>query len=133
MELVEVDVVGLESPEAGFAAFDDVESAGSNGVRLVGHSAVYLGCEKHVVTFSVALKRLANELFRCAFAVDVRGVEEVNSLAEGVVDDFACVFKVGLLSEHHAAQNEGADVHAGASEEFVFHGAFDCRCRDCLP
>jgi hypothetical protein len=31
------------------------------------------------------------------------------------------------LAEHHAAQYERADVHAGASEKFVFHGAF------CLP
>ena len=105
MELVEVDMVGLESPEAGFASFDDVESAGSDCVGLVGHSTVDLGCEKYVLAFAITLKRLANEFFRRAFAVDIGCVEEVDSLAECVVDDFACVFEVGLLTEHHAAQN----------------------------
>jgi len=124
VELVEVDVVGLESPEAGFTTFDDVESAGSKCVWLVGHAAVDLGGEKYVVTFSVALKCVTHEFFGCAVAVDIGCIEEVDSLAEGVVDDFACVFEVGLLTEHHAAQNDRADVHAGASEKFVFHVAF---------
>jgi hypothetical protein len=116
VQLVEIGVIGLESLEAGFTAFDDVESTVPDQVWLVGHTAVDLGCEENLITLAVALKCFANELFGCAFAVDVGGVEEVDSLADGVVDDLAGVFEVDLLAEHHAAQHEWAYVDAGASK-----------------
>jgi hypothetical protein len=42
--------------------------------------------------------------------------EEVNSLSECVIDDFARNVEIGFLTEHHTAQHDRADVHAGASE-----------------
>jgi len=116
MKLVEIDVVGLESFQARLASLDDVEAAVANEVWLVGHTSVDLGCKEYAVSLAVAFECFTNELFGCAFAVNVCGIEEVDAFADCVVDYFAGVFKIGFLTEHHAAENEGAYVDAGAAE-----------------
>jgi len=121
VELVKIDVIRFESPKTGFTAFNDVESAISDQVWLVGHPAVDLGGEKYLVVLAVTLQRFTNKIFGRPIAVDIGCVEEVDSFTDGVVDYFAGVFEVGLLAEHHAAQHERAYVYPGASKEFVFH------------
>jgi len=122
VKLIQVDVVDLHPFQAGFATLDYVKSAVAEGVRFVGHSPVDLCRQKDVVAFAVPLQRFSHELFGGTTAIDVGGVEEVNAFTDRVVDDLAGVFKVGLLAEHHAAQNDGANVNTGSAEEVVFHG-----------
>ena len=112
----------LEAFQTGLAAFDDVQPAGPECIRVVRHRAVHFCCQEHAIALAVALQRLAHEILGCAPAVNVGRVEKVDPLVDGPVNDLACVFEVGLLAEHHAAQDQLAHMHAGASEKVVFHG-----------
>ena len=88
MELVEVDVVGLQAAQAGLALLDDVASAVASGIGILGvHLAVDLGREDNVVPLSVALQGFAGDFLAPAQRVDVGRVEEVDPGVEGAVDD----------------------------------------------
>ena len=93
VDLVEVDVVGLQAAQAGFALLDDVAAAVAHVVGAFAHHAVHLGGEDDVVALAVALERLAGDLLAAAAAVDVGGVEEVDAGVEGAVDDVVGVVR----------------------------------------
>ena len=107
----------LEAFQTGLAAFDDVRPAGPECIRVVRHRAVHFCCQEHAIALAVAFQRLAHKLLGCAPAINVCRVEEIDPLVDSAVNDSACIFEVGLLAEHHAAQNGLAHLHAGASEE----------------
>ena len=116
MDLVEVDVVGLQTREASLAGGDDVAAAGAAHVGVVvRHRAVELRGEDDAVALAVALERLAGEGFAAAARIDVGGVDEVDATLDGAVDDGAGVVELGTHPEHHRAEAEVADVDAGAA------------------
>ena len=117
VELVEVDVVGLEAAEAGFALLDDVAAAVAAGVGVFRiHGAVHLGREDDLVATTVPLERLARDLLALAEGVDVGGVEEVDAGVEGAVDNRVRLFGLGTPAEHHAAEAEARDLHTRAAK-----------------
>src|SRR5215218_11285542 len=94
--------------------------AGSVGIIVV-HRNVHLGREHDAVALAVPLQRLSDGDLARAPAVRVRGVEEVDALIYGAVDDVGRVFFARSSPEHHAPETELADLHAGSSEVSVFH------------
>jgi hypothetical protein len=62
--------------------------------------------------------RLADDLLRLAVRVDVGGVDEGDPGVDGAVDHADGLLVVGLApgAEHHGAEAEARDLHAGASE-----------------
>src|SRR5207249_39787 len=73
MDLVEVDVVGLQAAEAGLHLLEDSKAGEPLVVRPVVHPPADLSCQDDPV--APALERFANDLLAAAAAVDVRRVE----------------------------------------------------------
>ena len=80
VDLVEVDPVGAEAAQAGFALLDDPAARVAELVRAVAHRAVHLGREHDLV--AAAFERLADDLLGLAARVDVGGVDEVDAGVE---------------------------------------------------
>ena len=123
MDLVEVDPVGAQAAEAVLHLAHDPAPRVAELVRVVAHRAVHLGGQHHVV--APALQRLADDLLGLAARVHVRGVDEVDPGVERAVDDRGRLVVVAFSPgpEHHRAQAERADLHAGGSEVPELHCA----------
>jgi hypothetical protein len=84
--------------------------------------AVDLGREDDVVA-AAAGERLGDDLLGLAARVDVGGVDEVDPRVERAVDDPDRLVVVGVApgAEHHRAEAQRADLHAGTAERAVLH------------
>src|SRR3954471_18885248 len=85
VDLVEVDVVGAEPPQRVLDRVDDPASGAAALVGVLAHRHEELRREHDVVT--AALEGLPDDLLGLAGRVDVGGVDEVDALVEGAVDD----------------------------------------------
>src|SRR4051812_4208365 len=123
MDLVEVDPVGLETPQAVVDLPDDPAARVAVLVRVVAHAAVDLGGEHDVLAAAIG-KCLADDLLRLPARVDIRGVDEVDPRVERAVDDADRVLVIGVApgAEHHRAETERAHLHTGPAEWTHLHG-----------
>jgi hypothetical protein len=122
VDLVQVDVVGLQAAEAVLTGLHDVEAGVPPGVGVgVVHLAVDLGRQKHPVPLAALLERHAGHRFRLAAPVHVRGVDEVAAGVEEPVDHPARLVLLGLPPEGHHAQAPDAHLRPGAPQRSVFH------------
>ncbi len=122
VHLVQVDVVGAETAQRVLDRAEDPATGPAADVRVVGvHRHEELGREDHLV--ASPLQRLADDLLRDAGGVHVGGVDEVDARVQSAVDDPDRVFAVVVApgAEHHRAEAQGADLHAGSSERSVVH------------
>ena len=114
VDLVKVDVVGLQAAQAGFALFDDVAAAVAVRVGvIVVHHAVDLGRQHHLLALAVALEGLAGDFLAAPAAVDVGRIQEVDAGVERAVDDGIGVGGFCSAAEHHAAQAERTHLDRG--------------------
>jgi hypothetical protein len=92
-------------------------------VRAVAHRAPELRRQDDLVA-TAAGECLADDLLRLALRVDVGGIDEIDPGVERAVDDAHGIVVVGVApcAEHHRAEAQLRDLHAGASEWAVFHG-----------
>ena len=80
VNLVEVDVVGAEAFEAALYGIHDVPARGADVVRAFADAAVALRGDHHVGALHAdILQRLAEQRFRTALGIDVRGVDEIDA------------------------------------------------------
>src|ERR1700683_2018684 len=126
MHLVEVDVVGLESPQRAFARVADVPGRKKGVVGPVAHRSVDLCGDDHLLAAAPTLREpSADDLLGDALAflpsVDVGGVEEVEAGIERRVHDLVRCRLVGLRTEVHGAEAQTADGQTGTTEMRVFH------------
>ena len=84
VELVEVDVLHVETAQAVLDALDDVLARRAGVVGPVAHREAALGREEQVV--AVVLRRLADDLLGHARRVHVGGVDEVDAVVDAQVD-----------------------------------------------
>ena len=120
MDLIHVDVVGLEAAQRVLDCRDDPPPGGALLIRVGTHGAADLCREDHIVTAS--LQRATDNLLRVS--VRVSGVDEVDACVERLVDDPDRVLGVGvadLSGEHECAERVGADLDAGPAESAVLH------------
>jgi hypothetical protein len=91
-------------------------------VGVLTHRVVELGGEDDVVT-TAAGERLADDLLGLALPVDVGRVDEVDPGVKRRVDDpdRLVVVRVARRAEHHRAETELADRHAGATQLTMLH------------
>jgi len=75
--LVQVDIVGLETPQTGLAGRDDVETAQALIVRPHAHLAPHLGQDLRRVTSPA--QRPPDDLLRAPLAVEVGGVQDTSA------------------------------------------------------
>ncbi len=122
MDLVEVDIVGLQPAQRRLALRNYVAAAVAGGQDIViVHATVDLGCQHDLVPLAAARERLTDDLLAAAAVVDIGRIEEVNPLIERGVDDGHCLIFWGWKSEIHTAETEDAYLYACAAETAIFH------------
>ena len=130
VDLVEVDVVGLQAAQRVLDLGHDPAPGVAPLVGVIAHRACTLGRQDDVVAAS--LERLAHDLFGLAAGVRVGGVDEVDPGVQRLVDDADRVVVVGVADgpEHHRAERVGTDLDAGPAEGAVLH-AVSPECGRC--
>src|SRR5919107_3029965 len=115
-------MVHLKTSQRSLTLLDNVPPVITRGVWVVlVHHTVHLGREHDGVALAVSPQRLPDNLLAGACAVHVRRVEEIDTLADGAVDDVRRVLFVSPSPEHHAPEADLADLHTGSSEVPVLH------------
>jgi len=127
VDLVEVDVVGLQAAQRVLDRGHDPAPRGASLIGIVTHRATQLGGKDDVAAAS--LERLPHDLFGLAVGVHVGGVDEVDPRVQCFVDDTDGVVVVGVADgpdgpEHHGTERIGTDLDAGAAEGAVLHAVF---------
>src|SRR5205085_5439393 len=118
----EVDVVGVQPPQARLATADHVVPGQARVVGPRTHRHAHLGGDQHAI--AVLAERLPEALLGQPGRVDVGGVDEVDAGLAGQVDLGAGAVDVdgadGLgpagASEAHGAGGDGRDAQAGPAE-----------------
>lgn len=122
MDLVKIDVVRLQAPQARFALLDDMPAGIAAHVRIiVVHGPVHLRAEEDLVALGVALERLAGEFLAFAPRVNVGCVDAIDARIDRVIDDPAGFLEIGFATEHHATEGKRADLYARATKIHVVH------------
>jgi hypothetical protein len=121
VDLIEIDMIGLQAAERRLDRLHDPASRIALLVRILAHGSVHLGGQHYTV--ASAFQRLADNLLRLAAAIPVGGVDEVDAEIQSFVDDADAVVVVGIAqsAEHHRAQAVRADLDAGSSQRAVLH------------
>ena len=131
VNLVEVDVVGAEPPQAVVDLGHDRLAGQAPPVRPRPHRVAQLGGNHDVVAVREVTERAAEDLLAGAVRVQVGGVEEVDASLEGMLDERAAGFlvqrpdrvaAVGIAVGHRADGDRG-HVQAGSAKLDVAHGA----------
>src|SRR5581483_7342255 len=108
MNLVEVDIVGLQAAEASLHFREDVMARQPD---LVGRDGLAekdvrveadLGGEDHGL--AALLDDASGDFFRSAGGIDVGGIEKIAAEIDKAIDNPARGSLVGLASEGHAAE-----------------------------
>ena len=87
MDLVEVDVVGLQAAEALVEFVEDGFAREAAAVGFVAHHAVDLGGDDDGFAAGVGLEEAAENDFAVAAGVDIGGIEEVDAEVEGLAEE----------------------------------------------
>ena len=120
LDLVEVDVVGLQAAQRVLDRGHDPAPRRALLIGIVTHRAAHLGREDDAV--AAPLQSLADD--HLGVAVGVGGVDEVDPGVQRLVDDAGRVVRVGVADgrrEHQGAERVGADLDAGPAEGAVLH------------
>jgi hypothetical protein len=139
VDLIEVDVVGLEALEGGVDGVHDVAAGGADVVAAGTGAAEDLGGDDDVFAGDAEVAEgLADGDLGLAFGVDVGCIDEVDAVVDGVLDEGVdagladvadhlpdgTVFGelAGLVAgKGHGAEAELRNEEAGVAEGLVLH------------
>ncbi|HVN93040.1 MAG TPA: hypothetical protein VMT38_05065 [Terracidiphilus sp.] len=134
VNLVEVNVVGLEPAKALVDFEEDFLARKAFAVGLVAHHALQLGGDDDGLTARVRFQEAADDGFAFAAGINIGGVEEVDSKIEGLakkrlaVGLVQCPFvtagqrrSLGGAAVGHAAEANAGNFQASAAKIDVIH------------
>ncbi len=119
MDVVDVDVVGLQPFQAGLDLLLDVQPRHAGVVGPVAHRVEHLGGDDRVVPPS--LQRLAQHRLRRAADIGVGGVEERPAGLEHGAHHARRFGLIGAVAEGHRAEADLGDFEAGTAEASIVH------------
>ncbi len=122
VNLVEVDIVGLQAAQRGVALLDDVTAVIPGGEQVViVHAPVNFGGQHDPVALAVALERLADNGLAGSPAVNIGRIQKVDTGFERAVDDGKRIFFGSRPAKVHTSQTQRADRYTGSSQGAIFH------------
>ena len=87
MDLIQVDMIGLQTPQAVLARLDDIEARVAPGIRVgIVHFAVALGRQENTVALAAVFERNPGDGLRFAASVDIGGIDKIAALLQEVVN-----------------------------------------------
>jgi hypothetical protein len=87
MELVKVDVIGLQAPQRVLAGFEDVVAAGARIVRQIAHTPIDFGCQHHLIAQIAILQKFSDNALAFSLVIDIGGIEKINASLHGFLHD----------------------------------------------
>src|SRR4029077_1448555 len=126
VRLVEVDVVGLQPPQAPLAGADDPVPRKTFGISAWVHPPTALGGHDDGIALGgVLLEPAADDLLGGSLGtdgrVDIGGVDEVATALDVVVEQPVRGALIGLLAERHRSERELGDKEPGSSKQSLTH------------
>ena len=131
VQLVEVDMVGVQTPQALFASefykflfeFLGTLLVADAGHRFVIEIVAEFGSDDYFV--AAVTHEFGQHLFSVAFAIGVSGIEEVNTQLQGILEQRG-LFGFGALTPPIGGHSPNAEAHfgefqVGAGQLPVFH------------
>ena len=134
MNLVEVDVVGIEALERIFAGTNDVQARVTVVVRAElrrivdakprpSLAVVDLGGNQHLVAFAEFLDGLADNLLARPIGVGVARIHQVDTGIEAHFQNARRLLGRRRIHEVVGAQSQRRDLNAGTAENAIIHVA----------
>ncbi len=133
VEIVDIDVVGLQTPQASLQLLHDVVAGTAPLVRTVGACAgrapagngdAHFGGDDHFAPLSGIADDLADELLGMGVCIDVRRIDEVDAEIEALVQDCLRPFEIRASAKIIRPDAENRDIETGAAKLAVFHLPF---------
>src|SRR5712672_1220864 len=134
VDLVQVDMVGLQTAETGLDAVHNVASRSPDIIPPRADAAIDLGRDHDILPRDVeVLQRLAENLFALALRIIVRRIKEVDAALDRCLDE---LIGRGLANgtdgpeepsavpECHGSEAESRNQETRITERCVFHGGF---------
>ena len=129
MNLVEVDVISSQAPQAMVDLCHDRLPRHAERIRTIPRGGTELACADHTVAMGEVIQRSAEDHFALSVRIHVGGIEKVNAGFDRVADDRSARFlverpgRVGTrrLSKTHASDADGGNVQTCATELLVLH------------
>src|SRR5262245_52402200 len=110
MQEVDVEVVGVESPEASLDRRADVPARRAAGGDIRPGRAVPLSGDHHVV--AAGCDQLAQDLLRAPAGIYIGAVEKVDAGLAAALEHRRGGSLVGVAAERHDAEAEGRNADA---------------------
>src|SRR5690349_17315342 len=116
MDLIQIDVIGLEPPQRVLTGFHNVVARDAPVVRSFTHLSIDLGCKDDLVTFAIASQRNADDPFAFARIVDIGSVDKVDPSIKRRVNDTDRIRLGGWIAEIHCAQAQRRNLYSSPSK-----------------
>ncbi|CUS02661.2 protein of unknown function [Candidatus Promineifilum breve] len=129
MQLVQVDPIGIQPFERGFALFDDVAACVVLRVEVVAHAVMDFGRQDNALPPTVA-KRLADDLLTSPgpgrkikrfVAVHVGRIDKIDPAIQRLMNNADGLLLLLPPPKIHAAQTQLADFNARSTQVSIFH------------
>jgi len=121
MQLVQVDIIGLQPAQGSLTGAQDMIAAGSRLVWSIAHAVEALGGQEDLLTSSKILESLANDALALTVLVFIGCVDEVDPCIQRPRDDCPGIFGAGGIAKVHRPQAERRYEHSCASKQTIFH------------
>ncbi len=132
MNLIKVDVIGLQPFQAARHAVHDVATAGADIVRPLAHAAIAFGGDHHVgASDTQILQRLPDNLLGLTGGIDIGGIEKIHPAFQRARDQGRRTLQIQpangaeysvAATECHGAETNLRHEQAGIAKLIVFHG-----------
>src|SRR5690606_12550341 len=126
VNLVQVDVVGVQPAQAGLDAVHDALAGRPPLVGPVAHGVAHLGGHDDLV--AAAFDGPADGLLGPAAGVRVGGVDEVDAQVQRPVNDALDAGRVHLAAELVRADTDNRNLKTGAAQSAILHAFRLLRC-----
>ena len=125
VQLIEVEMIGLEPAQASLDLRHDVVAAAPPVIRPLTHLVVDLRGQHNPV--APALDGLSDQLLRPSLGVDVGGVQHVNPGIERGMHQGDCRSGFDPPTELRRPQPQGRDPHTRAAQLAILHRSIPLR------
>ena len=131
MQIVNVKVVRPKPPEAGLHSLQDGRARQADVVGSFTHLVPDLARQDQPLP--PFRENLPQHLFRLSLVVHVRGVEEVDSRVETLIDHAGRAGLVRLGTQRHGAEGKARDSQISMRQKTIFHQYLPAQCVDSSP
>ena len=110
----------MQASKRVFASFNDVFArVGTVVDALVANRVIHFGCQNNIITSTFGFERPPNYFFAFAIGITVGGVDQIDTVVNGTVDDVDRLLLRSRVREVVCAQADRRNFKARATKRSV--------------